>query len=279
MTAAIVSTLSSLPFSQLRKNKYFYLYYDGFYAVLFVGLLAAMHYGHWQPLVSHWDNRYFLLLPVIFYFQILCSALIHNATHGNFPKSINRIVGEILGVLVLTRFASWEVIHQRHHRYSDDVEKDPHPVVSSYWLFCWQTIFSVERQLQQISFDLYGDTPERRAFERKRALMSFGTGVLLIACWYTLLGPIGFFAIFLPSQLIGFLQLMHFNWSTHNAFDPEKDFKPVNLDHGFYKIGNIIWFGIYMHANHHKLAKLFNPAKLANSLPVTPPVEKKRLAA
>ena len=35
-------------------------------------------------------------------------------------------------VVVLTRFASWEVIHQRHHRFSDDLDKDPHPVVSSY---------------------------------------------------------------------------------------------------------------------------------------------------
>jgi len=40
----------------------------------------------------------------------------------------------------------------------------------------------------------------------------------------------------------------------------------VNLNHGFYKVGNWIWFGIYMHANHHKIAKLFNPAKMEEVL-------------
>jgi hypothetical protein len=64
---------------------------------------------------------------------------------------------------------------------------------------------------------------------------------------------------------------VHFNWSTHNAFSPEKDFLPVNLDHGYYKIGNLIWFGIYMHANHHKRTNIFNPAKMKPSLPITPP--------
>ncbi|WP_438030077.1 hypothetical protein [Sorangium sp. So ce233] len=31
------------------------------------------------------------------------------------------------------------------------------------------------------------------------------------------LGPIGFFFLFVPASSVGFLHLMHFNWSTHNA--------------------------------------------------------------
>jgi stearoyl-CoA desaturase (delta-9 desaturase) len=46
----------------------------------------------------------------------------------------------------------------------------------------------------------------------------------------------------------------------------------VNLDHGYYKVGNLLWHGIYMHANHHKRAGLFNPARMQPSLPVTKPV-------
>lgn len=30
----------------------------------------------------------------------------HNCTHGNLPRSINRVVGEILGLIILIRFAS-----------------------------------------------------------------------------------------------------------------------------------------------------------------------------
>src|SRR6185436_17761420 len=162
--------------------------------------------------------------------------------------------------------------HQRHHRYSDDLDKDPHPVVSGYWSFLIKTVIGVEKQLQKIFFELHGgDTAENRAFEKRRAYVSYATNILLVATWYVFLGPIGFWFLFVPSSVIRFLHLVHFNWSTHNAFSPDKDFRPVNLDHGYFKIGNLIWFGIYMHANHHKRANLFNPARLAPSLPIEPP--------
>ena len=267
---ALVSSLTSLPFTQLRRNRYFYLYYDGFWALCCVTLLAWMYVGRWQGVIPTWDHRYWLLLPVVCHAQILCSVFIHNATHNNFPRAINRVVGELCGVVVLTRFASWEVIHQRHHRFSDDLDKDPHPVVSSYWAFLFKTVVGVERQLQKIYFELYGDTPENKKYEQRRAYVSYATNLLLIATWYTFLGPSAFFFLFVPASIIGFLHLVHFNWSTHNAFSPELDFKPVNLDHGYYKVGNLVWFGIYMHANHHKRANMFNPAKMTPSLPITP---------
>lgn len=268
---ALVATLTSLPFTQLRRNRYFYLWYDGFYAALCLSLLAAMHFGHYRPFIQEWDNRFWLLLPLVCHAQILCSVFIHNCTHNNFPRSINRLVGELCGIVVLTRFASWEVIHQRHHRFSDDIEKDPHPVVSGYWSFLVNTVVNVERQLQKIYFDLYGDTPENRRYEQMRAYVSYVTNILLVATWYMFLGPIGFFFFFIPSAVVGFLHLVHFNWSTHNAFSPSGDFRPVNLNHGYYRIGNLIWHGIYMHGNHHKRANLFNPAKMKDGLPVTDP--------
>ncbi|WP_437759989.1 hypothetical protein [Sorangium sp. So ce1389] len=43
---------------------------------------------------------------------------------------------------------------------------------------------------------------------------------LLIACWYVFLGPIGFFFLFVPASIVGFLRLVHCNWSTHNALSP-----------------------------------------------------------
>ena len=268
---AIVATLTSLPFTQLRRNRYFYLWYDGFFAVVCVSLLVAMVLGGHQPLIQSWDHRYWLALPLACHAQILCSVYIHNATHNNFPRALNRIVGEACGVVVLTRFASWEVIHQRHHRYSDDTDKDPHPVVSGYWTFLIKTIVGVERQLQRIYFELYGDTPENRRYEQLRAYVSYATNLLLIATWYVFLGPLAFFCFFVPSSIVGFLHLVHFNWSTHNAASSDQDFKPVNLDHGYYKIGNLLWHGIYMHANHHKRAGMFNPGRLQPSLPITKP--------
>ena len=269
---AITATFTSLPFTQLRRNRFFYLYYDGFYVLACIALLAAMRLGHHQPFVQHWSPRLFLLLPLVCYAQVLSSVFIHNATHNSFPRPINRLVGELCGIIVLTRFASWEVVHQRHHRYADDVEKDPHPIVTGYWRYVAQTLVSVERQLQRIYFDLYGETPSTRRYERRRAIASYATNLLLLYTWYSFLGPIAFFFFFVPSALLGMLHIIHFNWSTHNAASRAKDFHPVNLNHGLFKLGNKLLFGIYMHANHHKRANVFNPAKMLPSLPLTPPV-------
>lgn len=268
---AIAATLKSLPYTQFRKNRHFYLWYDGVYAVLFAAVLLAMRAVGHQPLVTEWDPRLLVLLPIVCHAQILCSVWIHNCTHNSFPRAINRLVGELCGVVVLTRFASWEIIHQRHHRFSDDVEKDPHAVIPSYWKFVWHMVVNVEKQLQQQYMDTFGDSPENRRHEKIRALVSFGTGALLVACWLTFLGPVVFFMLFLPATVIGILHLAHFNWSTHDGFSPTANFRPVNLDHGFYWLGNRIWHGIYFHANHHKKTGLFNPMKSDLGLPITDP--------
>ena len=73
------------------------------------------------------------------------------------------------------------------------------------------------------------------------------------------------------SHKLQLLHIVHFNWSTHNASSRAKDFHPVNLNHGLYKLGNKLLFGIYMHANHHKRANAFNPTHVLPSLPITPP--------
>ena len=277
--SAIVTTFTSLPFSQLRRNRYFYVWYDAFYFALAAGAIAVMKLTGHQGVITEWNWSYLLLLPVVTYFQILCSVFVHVCTHGSFPKAINRLIGEVCGTVILTRFASWEIVHQRHHRFSDDVDKDPHPVLKSYWAFVWNTIANVERQLQQTYFDLYGDSPETRRYEKIRAYVSYATNLLVIFAWFTLLGPSAFVFLFVPASVIGALHLFHFNWSTHNSFSPTGDYKPVNLDHGYYWLGNRIWFGIYYHANHHKNAKVLNPMGITPCLPMTPPPTREEIAA
>ncbi|PRQ09483.1 fatty acid desaturase family protein [Enhygromyxa salina] len=262
---AFAAALTTQPSVRFRQRRAFYQLYDGAYLVMTSLVLALMLSVGWQGAVREFHWWYVLLLPLAIQAQILCSVFIHNCSHGNFPKPINRLVGELCGIVVLTRYASWEIIHRRHHKYSDDVEQDPHPITPDapgYWAFLRQTIVNVEVQLQRQFFELHGgDTPDNRRFERRRAYTSYATNLVLIACWYVLLGPIGFFFFFVPASIIGFFHLIHFNWSTHNAAKPDQGFFPVNLDHGYYWLGNRIWFGIYYHGYHHKQANLFNPMR------------------
>ena len=276
MSAVNVPVLRTLPFAQLRQNRYFYLYYDGFWSLLGVAAIATMlslgHTGLYGEgaLLGAFELWHLAFFPLVTYVIILGHVFAHVCTHNSLPRPYNRIVGELCGLLVLTRFASWEVVHQRHHRFSDDVERDPHPCLPSYFKHFFLTIVNVEKQLQATFFELYGDTPENRAYEKKRAYVSYLTNVLIIAAWFLFLGPIAFLVFFVPASLLAACHLVHFNWSTHNAMSPTADYKPVNLDHGYFKIGNKLFFGIYMHANHHKWPNVLNPVNVKRPLPIQP---------
>ena len=265
-----MATLMSAPYTAFRKNRFFYLWYDGIYAVLIgasIGVMEAVEWVGWFPEAS-WSLLG--LFPVLLYLQIVGHIFVHNATHRSWPRSVNRLVGELCGVWVLTRFASWEIVHQRHHRFSDDPVRDPHPVLPNFWCYAGYTVTNVERQLQQAYYEAFGDTPRHRAYERMRAVVSFAVGMMLLYAWYRFWGPAGFFLAFVPAAALGGLHVIHFNWSTHNGFSKIGDYRPVNLDHGLYWLGNRLFFGIYYHANHHRRPKVFNPMRRHPSLPLEP---------
>lgn len=250
------------PSVQYRRNEWFYFQYDGLYMAAFLALDAWLLATGTGPVIE-WQWWYLAFLPLVIYVHILLNVFVHNCCHGNFPRSINRLVGELAGVLVITRYASWEIIHQRHHRYSDDPEKDPHHVLPNFWWFLARTmLINVELQLQNQAYDQFGDTPRNRLREKIRAVFSFSVMLPLIFAAYLLLGWEAFFFLYVPAQAVGWVHVAHFNWATHNAHSATGDYKPVNLDSGWYRLGNKIWFGLYMHANHHKRANIFNPAKM-----------------
>ena len=259
--SAIKASLTALPFAQFRRHPTFYVWYDAAWAVLALGGIYAIATTGYEGLLSefHWWNL--ALLPVAAYVMIMAHVFIHNASHGNFPKPINRIVGELCGALVLTKFASWEIVHRRHHRYSDDAQRDPHPAERGYWRYAINTLINVELQLRQEYYDLHGDTPEARRYERWRSRWSFVSGSMVAVLWFMLFGPVGFFLLYLPAFVGAALFVIHFNWAGHNAHRSDYEIAPADLDYGWFWLGNRIFFGIYFHGTHHKLAMLFNPMK------------------
>ncbi len=259
--------LRSHPIHQLRRNPRFYAYYDGFYTALCLVALVVMGLTQLRPLFGAPQPFWLLLFPALVFGLIWSHLVIHTCTHGSLPVWVNRLVGEVLGVLVLVRFASWDIVHLRHHRYSDDRVRDPHPNYHGYWHTVMNSIVQTEQQLFQEYFDTWGDTPQSRRYEKRRAWVSYLTNIVLLATWARFLGPWFTFMVFLPANVLAALFVIHFNWSTHNGErgmqDP--DFEPVNLNSGYYWIGNKLFAGIYMHANHHRRPHAFNPARLTEA--------------
>jgi fatty acid desaturase len=255
--------LLSHPIQGFRKSRRFYLRYDASYFVLCAVMCGAFLAPGFHGALAgvHWSALTFAVgFPLVTYFLICCHLWIHNATHGNFPRWVNRIVGEILGFIVFVRYASWQIVHLRHHAHSDDAALDPHPNHPGYVTSFWRSIVTVERQLQDNYCEIWGETEENRRFEAFRAKVSYGTNVAVALAWYLFLGPIGFFAFWVPGNILAAAFVGHFNWATHNG-SAGADFRPVNLDRGYYWVGNKIFTGIYFHANHHARPHLFNPRK------------------
>jgi len=261
-----ITVFSKYPINHFKQSRWFYPVYDATWLALMAAFVGALHaFGYEPPVPTFADFRpeYLLALPLVIYFLILCNVFAHNVTHRNFPKSINRLVGEIVGFFVLSRYASWEIIHLRHHRYSDQPGKDPHDCRPGFWFnFLPYFVLNVEKQLKQTFLDQHGDTPENRNFERWRALLSFGTGAMLFYTLYAVVGgPIALF-ILVPAEIVTIVHLAHFNWATHNGFSSDQDYRPINIDRGLYYLGNRIFFGIYYHDNHHRMVKAFNPMRV-----------------
>lgn len=254
-TSSWPATGLSAPSVAFRRDPYFYLRYDGAWAAGCVAVLLVVPHVH---LLTTW-TWVPLLVPFACHLQILASAYVHVAVHRSLPRPMNRLVGEVCAAIALTRFASWEIVHLRHHRYSDDPARDPHPLRAAFVPFLVHTVVNVERQLQAMYLEQWGDTAANRRYERARARVSYATNLLLVAVWYRLLGPVAFFGLFVPASIVGFLHLVHFNWVTHDAGSRTGEFRPTDLDHGIYWLGNRIWPGIYLHARHHRRPGVLNP--------------------
>ena len=276
------SWLLSQPSAAYLRDPYFYFKYDSVWLGVLALVCAATYLSGWSgfALDLSWRSGTSFFLPWLLaaaYVQVMCGVFIHNCTHVNFPRKINRIVGEICGLVVGTRYASWEILHRYHHLHSDDIERDPHPVTRSFWLFFFKTMLgNLESNLHRQYYERWGENKVHRRRETLRSLFSFFTGLALMFTWYRLLGMEGFFLVYAPALVFGALHVSHFNWVTHNAnmkgadakdAGPDgdqlvTDFRPINIDTGVYWLANRILFGLYMHANHHSYTMYFNPLKI-----------------
>jgi fatty acid desaturase len=256
------SILTTLPYAQFKRDPHFYAKHDTIYLLVFGLASAGLVLSGYEAPVREWQWWVPLLLLPGTYLMIMAHVFAHNASHGNFPKPINRIVGELVGILVVAKFASWEIVHRRHHRYSDDPVKDPHPAERGYWSFAKNTLIKVEQQLRQEYFDVHGSGPDQLRYENFRSVFSFISGTAIFVFFFFLFGPILFFVVYVPAFVFAGLFVIHFNWSGHNAHTKDGTIEPTNLDDGWFWIGNRLFFGIYYHGNHHRMARAFNPMKV-----------------
>lgn len=190
-------------------------------------------------------------------------ALIHNSAHNSLrPRWLNRPVGELVGLLQLSGFPDWKITHVLHHAHSDDPVLDPHPPGhKGYWEFTVGMRDSVVKAYLVSFFRIFPRDERSMRAVKTFAICSKLGQALKILFLFSVLGPVLFSWLFVPSIAAKMLQFAWANWAAHR---PEGDgFVIRDLDHGWYKIANFFSFGTYVHASHHEVPTLFDPRDLA----------------
>lgn len=230
----------------------------------FLGMIAAAVLTLGALIVSrpHLGIGHAGLVVLGIYFGMVAVQLIHNCAHKSFkPRWLNRILGELLAIHLLSGFPSFAILHLEHHRHADHPELDPHPnedLTFSQYLFSIKG--KLKRHFRRAFFERWGHLPNAEKIWGAQQLLLPLNRVLRAWILLLLFGPVGFVLILIPSFIANHLTFAHINFYTH-AKREDGTVEILNLDHNWlYKFLNLVMIGGYFHKNHHLAPSLFNPA-------------------
>ena len=128
-------------------------------AVLVWCALELLSMEGWLPFITS------QILLAVFYFHNF--ALIHEAGHGNIHKKrwVNDVLGHYFSLFSFQPYYPWKFIHQQHHTYVGNVDKDPsmdkikkvrdENKVSWVYEFAWKSWIPLAGLMLQITFMTY----------------------------------------------------------------------------------------------------------------------------
>jgi fatty acid desaturase len=232
----------------------------------FLGVIASNLFALGLVLTFHRHQIalwHLALIPLGIYLGMLNVPVIHNCAHKSFrPLWLNRFLGELCSLHLLSGYPGFVILHLTHHRHADDPLLDPHPNKDlSFWQYLNSLKLSLRRSFHRLYFERWGETPRtRRIWAFVKVLLPVNR-VLRALFVLFLLGPIGFTFFYIPSFIANQLTYAHINYYTHaqSAASPGS-VEIINMNEGWvYPLLNRILIGIYFHKNHHERPNLFNP--------------------
>ncbi len=157
------------------------------------GLLAAM--GIW--LLHKGTTVSFILSQAcltLFYFHNF--GLLHEAGHGNVHQKrwVNSVIGHYASIFCFMPYFPWKLIHQEHHVWSGNIDKDPTMAnlkkmrekkqVSWIVRFAWRSWVPLAGLLQHFVFWLYPLTMFKNGKLNKKNFMQSSFSIVWLAVIY-----------------------------------------------------------------------------------------------
>jgi omega-6 fatty acid desaturase (delta-12 desaturase) len=240
-------------------------------------MVLSLRVGYWLTLL--------LSIPTAG-FMVRIFIIFHDCCHGSFFKDhrANEIVGNLLGILVLTPFYQWKHDHSIHHATAGDLDRRgvgdvPTLTVQEYIALPWfkkigyrilrnpLILFTVGSFIDFVALQRF---PTSSAGKRERTSVMW-TNVSLTAVIVSLMGLVGWQAFLLvevPILLIAtsagvwlFYVQHNFDGTYWEHHDKWEFFKAAVNGSSFYKLPGILnWFtgNIGYHHIHHLSPKIPN---------------------
>lgn len=152
------------------------------------------------------------------------------------------------------------------HRHSD----------LNFWQFAGRMTPRSNSKIRERYREHWGESERTRlllsqAFYRFLSLSLVASNLLL---WYMLLGPMAFLFFYIPSFVTNYLVVVDVNYTAHPKNGGTGETKVANLNTRLHhRLGNLLWFGVYFHANHHRWPKFCSiPGRGTGRLPLRLPM-------
>lgn len=191
----------------------------------------------------------------------IVTSIYHSAAHESFkPRWLNRVLGEICGLIHTSNLDEWGIIHYFHHLHADDPLLDPHPPTGLTFIeFASTTGQKVAQSLGIHYFKTFDANEYYSRIIKQTSMTIFTRQLMLTVFWYLLLGPEIFLYFFGVNIVFKKTHYAWLNWATHG--EKQGKVQVFNRISGIYRIINLISLNLYYHKNHHARPYLYNPKK------------------
>lgn len=230
------------------------------FAALFYSFAVTYYRGNLE-----WMDLAAIPLAVLITFPV--TGVLHSCSHDTVkPRWLNRMLGELMGLIQLSGFPEWKITHVIHHTHTDDLELDPHPPADKGFIeFTLSMRASIINSYLKFFFRFFGKNEKSMRAVQLFAWASKGSNLMKVIFWFLVLGPQLFTTLFLTSIAFKMVQYAWLNYSTHRPGTNGVEIH--NYNHGLYRWINHISFGLYYHKNHHLAPHYFDPRNYRADLP------------
>ncbi len=245
--------------SNCRRSQWYLLRSYGRDTVVLLALLSVTWLLRGPPSAFAFHPWHLALSMLAIPFGWWVSSVMHNTGHGNFPRGVNRVLGEFAGAWLGYGLTNFTLIHSLHHAYADHEHDPVSPRGHGFVGFLLSPMGIATKRARRWLRERHEGKPAYEWTARGEWLFFQVNLALRVAWWLVLFGPSVFVCFYVVSICSNVTMLAHINFACHRDH-PDGSVEVVDLDEGlYYRLANAVTRGGYFHRSHHASPSVLDP--------------------